>query len=156
MTEYFINKARACAVTGHRSLEKDFSAEKLKVIFIKLIDAGFDTFLIGMALGFDIECFKILTELKKDYPIKTIACIPCETQSYKFSIKDKKIYDSLLATADQTILVSKNYTSYCMMKRNKFMVDNCSLLVSYLRRDFGGTYNTVEYAKKQSIQILNV
>jgi uncharacterized phage-like protein YoqJ len=156
MTEYFINKARACAVTGHRSLEKDFSLENLKQIFIKLIDAGFDTFLVGMALGFDIECFKVLTQLKEKYSIKTIACIPCETQTYKFTIEQKEIYDKLLDTADQTILVSKNYTSYCMMKRNKFMVDNCSLLVSYLRRDFGGTYNTVEYAKKQSIQILNV
>ena len=51
---------------------------------------------------------------------------------------------------------NKKYTPICMNERNKFMVDNCSLLLSYLRRDFGGTFHTVEYAKKQSIQILNV
>ena len=72
MTELFINRARTCAITGHRVLDKDFSASYLEKILTKVIGAGFDTFLIGMAVGFDIECFKILNKLKQQFTIKII------------------------------------------------------------------------------------
>ena len=155
MTEIFINKAKACAVTGHRVLEKDFSFEKLKNILERVVDAGFDTFLVGMALGFDTQCFLALHEIRKQKPIKIIACVPCESQPIKFNEKQKKLYYDMLESADNVVLVSKEYTNYCMMKRNRYMVDNCSLLFAYLKRNFGGTYHTVEYAKKQQVQILN-
>ena len=156
MTELFLNRARTCAVTGHRNLEPTFNRRGLEDLLKKVIQAGFNTFLIGMALGFDIECLKILNELKTEYPIKTIACIPCESQAYKFTAEQKEEYDNLLKTVDEQILISKTYTKYCMMKRNRYMVDNCGLLLSYLKRDFGGTFNTVEYARQKGIQILPV
>ena len=156
MTEIFINKARVCAVTGHRVLEKNFSSSRLENILTRVIQAGFNTFLVGMAIGFDIECLKILNKLKKDFQIKTIACIPCESQDYKFTKEQKEEYENLLQTVDEKVLISKTYTKYCMMKRNRYMVDNCSLLIAYLKRDFGGTFNTVEYAKHKGIQILPI
>ena len=89
MTELFINKARACAVSGHRNVEKNLDINRLEQIFIKLIEGGVDTFLVGMALGFDSICFKILERLRKANPIKIIACIPCKTQSYKYNEEQK-------------------------------------------------------------------
>ena len=61
-----INKARTVAVTGHRILGADFDREKLKEIFYKLIDEGYDCFLVGMAIGFDTECFYLLEEIRKE------------------------------------------------------------------------------------------
>lgn len=156
MTEIFINKAKTVAVTGHRVLLEDFDEIKLKKVFLELLLDGYDTFLIGMALGFDTVCFKVLEKLKKDNKINIIACIPCSTQSSKFSIKQKREYDRMLSTADGKVLISEDYTPTCMQKRNVFMVDNASVLVSYLRRDFGGTKNTVNYAKKVNCKIINV
>ena len=34
------------------------------------------------------------------------------------------------------------------------MVDNASALLTYLKRDFGGTANTVKYAKKMGVPII--
>ena len=155
MTEIFINRARTCAVTGHRVLQADFSAEKLKEMLKKVYLAGFDTFLVGMALGFDTECFLALQQLKKEFPIKIIACIPCINQDYKYTKKQSELYRKMLEDADEKYYVGKEYTRYCMLKRNRFMVDNCSLVLCYLKTDFGGTKNTVDYEVKKGVQILN-
>ncbi len=156
MSEIFINKYKACAVTGHRIIENDLDVKKLKNLFYKLIEKNFDTFLIGMALGFDTLCFEILSEIKKEYPIKLIACIPCETQAYNFSKAQKEKYDKMIADADEKILISKEYTPYCMQKRNRFMVDNASAVVAYLRREKSGTSATVNYALRQNVSVIKI
>ena len=154
MSEVFINKAKTLAFTGHRILSAEFNKEKLEIILEKFIEKDFDTFLIGMALGFDTVCFQTLEKLKEKYPtIKIIACVPCLTQAYKFNRLQKEEYDRMLSVADEKIILSTEYTPTCMMKRNKFMVDNASVLLAYLERDYGGTANTVRYAKKMDVPI---
>ena len=156
MSEIIINKARACAVTGHRIVEKDLDKKCLTSIFTQLLEKGFDTFLIGMALGFDTICFNILHLLKQTFQLKIIACIPCENQDYKFTFEQKKNYKKMLETADEKIYISKEYTPYCMQKRNRFMVDNASALVAYYRHEKTGTSYTVNYALKQNVSVIRV
>ena len=154
MTE--INRTTTCAVTGHRKIEDDLDKNKLEKTFITLVDGGYDTFLIGMALGFDTICFQSLEKLREKKPIKIIACVPCRSQAEKFCAKDKKEYERMLSAADEIRLLSGEYTPYCMMKRNMFMVDNSSLLVAYKRREEGGTAKTVRYAEKRGIKIIEI
>ena len=151
-----INPLKTCAVTGHRTLYKDFDRDKLKNVFLKLIEQKINTFLVGMAIGFDTECFKVLEEIRKEKEIYIIGCIPCKNQDYKFNLSQKKEYERLKKEADDLILVSENYSTYCMQKRNRFMVDNCFVLVSYLRKNTGGTFYTVKYAEKVGIPIINI
>ena len=154
MNEIFINKARAVAITGHRALNDDFNKQELKKLLTKFVDKGFNIFLVGMALGFDTVCFQTLEEIRKEHDLKIIACIPCLRQDYKFTIKQKQEYDRMLSSADEKIVLSEEYYSGCMQKRNKFMVDNCSGLLAYLKRDYGGTANTVRYAQKKGVPII--
>ena len=156
MSELFINKARTCAVTGHRVLDAEFNPKKLEKLLKELIDGGFNTFLVGMAIGFDTACFKILRKLKKKNSLSIIACVPCKSQDLKFSLEQKKEYKEMLAVADEVIILSEKYSPSCMQKRNKYMVDNASVLVAYLRRDFGGTYKTYQYAKKVGVPIIEL
>ena len=149
-----IDKIRTCAFTGHRNLKPDFNYTELKKIIKRLINGGFTTFLVGMAVGFDTECFKILKELRTENPVKIVACIPCKQQSAKFSPAQKKEYEEMLSLADFKIYVSEEYTKTCMFKRNMFMVDNCSVLVAYLNQQSGGTFQTVNYAKRKNVQVI--
>ena len=55
-----IDRARTCAFTGHRNLGRDFNKTELERVIKGLIKGGFTFFLVGMAVGFDTECFKIL------------------------------------------------------------------------------------------------
>jgi len=156
VSEIFINNARACAVSGHRVLYSDFDRERLEKVFNKLVDGGFDTFLVGMALGFDTECFLILEKIREKKNIKIIACIPCLTQAERFNKKQKELYNKMVESADERIILSQEYTDTCMKKRNEFMVKNSSVLVYYKRREKGGTAQTVNFAKKQNKILLEV
>ena len=156
MSEFLFNKARSVAITGHRNMKSGFDKENLTDIFYQLIDKGFDTFYIGMALGFDTLCFQILEKIREEKNIKLIACIPCPTQAEKFSLEQKREYDRMVLSADEKVIISKKYTNNCMQKRNEYMVDNATVLVAYLRRSYGGTQNTVEYARKNHVLLLYV
>lgn len=40
--------------------------------------------------------------------------------------------------------------------RNKWMVDNSDYIITYIRRDHGGAYNTNKYAENKNIEIINL
>lgn len=151
-----IDREKSCAFTGHRYLEDDFDKKLLSEEIFKAIDAGYDTFLVGMAVGFDSECFRLLERIRRVKPIKIIACIPCVNQADKFSEKQRREYFRMLGEADEKIYLSEYYYSGCMQKRNKFMVDNSSLIIAYLRLTGGGTYSTVNYAERQGVKIIRI
>lgn len=156
MNDILINPNKTACLTGHRILQKDFDKKRLYLRLEELLKDGYDTFLVGMAIGFDTEGFKVLLDLKNKYDLKIIACIPCLDQSKRFNKNQKEEYDTLLTKADEKILISTEYTPTCMQKRNKFMVDYSSVVVSYLRHERGGTTNTVAYAIKTGRRIIHV
>lgn len=149
-------KEKTLAVTGHRKLTADLDIYRLEEIFLNQIEKGIDTFLVGMAVGFDAICFQILEKIRDKKDIKIVACIPCENQSKNFSIEQKEEYIRQVNSANEKILISREYTPYCMMKRNMFMVDNACKLVCFLRENKGGTFNTVNYAKQKGIEIIRI
>lgn len=151
--ELLINPNKTASFTGHRILGKDFNRDKLYAEIKRLVNADYDTFLVGMAIGFDTECFKALLEFRKVMNIKIIACIPCLNQAERFNPKQKEEYLNFLSQADDQIAVSKEYTPTCMKKRNQFMVDYSSVVIAYLRHDKSGTSSTVNYAIKKGVSV---
>lgn len=156
MTELLFEKNHTCAVTGHRIMNSNFDANILRTVFTNLIKRDYNTFLIGMAIGFDTLCFKVLEELRKEYQIKIIACIPCPEQADRFNDLQKKEYEKLKESADDKILLSYKYTPDCMKKRNEFMVKNSSALVSYVRREKSGSKQTLKLAKKYALTVIEL
>ncbi len=150
------NKEKAVAFSGHRIIKKDFSVDNLKIKIEKKINEGFEFFLVGMALGFDTLCFKILKQIKKekkDKNIKIIACVPCPEQDKYFKKSQREEYQKMLKEADSVVLVSPAYDEACMRRRNVFMLDNSSILIAYLYSTFGGTYFTVKTAVEKNLTI---
>ncbi len=146
---------RTVAVTGHRTLE-NVNEGRLEEIFKVLIKKGYNRFLVGMAVGFDTLCFNILEKLREKHDIKLIACIPCLDQAKYFTESQKAEYERMVKSADEKRIFSEKFTSYCMHRRNCYMVDKSSVLVAYLRKSFGGTFNTVKYAEKQKKLIVYI
>lgn len=147
-------KEKTCCFSGHRILPASFDIESLKKLVYRTVNDGFDTFLCGMAIGFDAACFKVLEEVKEANDIKIIACVPCNTQSKFFNKKQKKEYERMISKADEVVNVADDYYDGCMMDRNVFMVDNSSRLICYLNYGHGGTYSTVKYAAESGIEVI--
>ncbi len=150
------DKQKTCAVTGHRDLSLGVDIALVEGVLRSAIESGYENFMVGMALGFDFLCFRILEKLRKEKPIKIIACVPCRGQADKFSDPQKEEYLRMLFSSDKTVVLSETYTKYCMQRRNAYMVDNSSLLIAYRRKEKGGTNNTVKYAESKGVTIISV
>lgn len=146
----------SCAVTGHRIVGEDFDGAALEVKLKKIASLGYEIFLVGMAIGFDLECFAALKRLReKGENIKICAVIPCSDQSVRFDEQEKKAYNDFIASADYTVKEDKPYYKNCMLVRNDFLVDNSSLLLAYYDgRKTGGTAYTISRAVKRGVDVV--
>lgn len=147
-------KWKTICVSGHRKVQEDLDVEKLRYALNKFVDLGMERVMVGMAVGFDTICFHILEEIRTKKKVKIIACIPCPEQDKLFSPKQKQEYRRMVDSADEKVILSEYYTPQCMIKRNRYMVDNSCILIAYLNSDKGGTYSTVQYAKEKKVQTL--
>ena len=148
---------KVCAFTGHRNLVGlDFDELLLERVILNLVKNGYNRFLCGMAVGFDMKAARAVIVLKNSYDIELVACLPCVNQSERFSVKNKTLYNEILACCDEVVVLENEYTSGCMHMRDRYMVDNSDTLVCFLRKNSGGTYYTVQYAKKNDKKIIEL
>ena len=148
---------KVCAFTGHRNLVgTDFDEHLLERVVKDLAIKGYDRFLCGMAVGFDLKAAQAVLALKGLYDIRLVACLPCANQSERFSEKNKKLYNDILSRCDDIIIMEMEYRNGCMQQRDRYLVDNCDVLVSFLRKSSGGTYYTVNYAKSLNKKIIEL
>lgn len=159
---------KTCCFTGHRIQKAGFEFSEYNFKYISLknqvtqhiksaIEDGFANFISGMAIGFDMLCAEVVLELKKHYNINLILALPCHNQEKYFKEKEKIKYRNILKSADKVIYVSEEYYNGCMQKRDRYMVDNSSLIIAFYLGIAGGTKTTLNYAlnKGLKIQIIN-
>lgn len=143
---------KSVSFSGHRKITESVEevGGRLRAAVLRCIKNGKTNFIAGGALGFDILAERIILDLKEYYPnIMLTLALPCppEEQIAHWREQQKDVYSELLSKADEVKILSPHYTSGCMYKRNRYMVDNSSELICYLRQESGGTFYTVNYAK---------
>ena len=147
----------ACVFTGHRNLKSDFSAEEVKKAILTRIEQGVMVFYNGMATGFDLASADELLKLKKDYPIKLVACVPYPKQASKYSPKEKAKYAEILSKADEVVTLGEHYYNGCFLARNDYMIERADCMIAYLNEEKGGTAYTVKkFRKKRGEHIIFV
>lgn len=154
-------KEKTCCFTGHRSLDDFDKTEiqnKLRNEIVNLINVGVTDFMAGGAYGFDTIAETEVLNLKNIYPnIRLVLALPCKQQDKYWYPNEKKSYAQILSLADEINYLSERYYSGCMQKRNKYMIDNSSYCICFLKSLVGGTASTINYAKSQNMQkIVNI
>ena len=147
--------------TGHREIPADIVPKVkngLASVIAKAAEEGYDRFICGGALGFDTLAAQAVLEYRKTHNnVQLLIAVPCETQRNGWSSKDKEIYRQIISEANEVRVLAEKYTRGCMQTRNMFMVDRSSLCIAWLTSmDGGGTMNTVKYALRQSVRVINV
>lgn len=142
-----------CALTGHRTLPKDFNVNALYDTLEELIRSGYDVFLCGMARGFDLLSLECLAALKQKYRIRIEACIPYRGHGESFKNAERKRYTDLLSWCDEERVLYEYYCDGCFLARDRFMVDRADILFAYCIKDKGGAAYTVNYAQKKGVEI---
>lgn len=150
------------ALTGHRPPKggieyngegpvSDYLSEEFEKI---LVEYEPRVIISGMALGADT--IWAISGLFRN--IQVIAAIPFVGQESVWPEESQRKYHQIIRHKKviPTYICEPGYAAWKLQKRNEWMVDHCSLLVSVWDGSSGGTANCVKYAKKQGKTIINI
>lgn len=156
---------KTCSFTGHRPEKLPWGSKeqhpdcislklKLKEEIEMAIEEGYTHFLCGMARGADLYFAEIVLLIKKQYPhISLGAVIPYEAQADYYPYGDKKRYANILAACEFEIVVQRDYSTGCLQRRNRYLVDHATRIIAVYNGKGGGTLNTLVYAMEQKLAV---
>ena len=157
-----------CCFTGHRPekliiSERDILVveNKIKKMLIPVIEKsiadGYKTFITGMARGFDMWAADIVLEEKINNPdIHLICALPIDNFEARWVIEEQEHYRDILSRADFIKTVSGYYYTGCFQARNEFMVNHSARVIAAFNGARGGTENTINYAKRNGVEVINI
>ena len=162
----FMQKENTCCFTGHRNLpEGDVEAivGKLDHAIKLLAHAGYEYFICGGALGFDmLAAERVIHAAKSNPKVKLVLALPCRNQTEKWvkeqdGIELVRKYHAIRGFASAVYYIEDFYTSDCMKRRNYSMVERSSFCVAYYNHNFrSGAGQTYRRAEKDGLKIYNI
>lgn len=129
---------------------------RLMEVINRHLDMGIKTFITGMALGVDQWAAEIVLmekEARPDDDIELWCAIPYDKQAATWSEEERVRYQAILSKANRTDYVSHQYYTGCLFVRNRYMVDCATHLIAVYDGQKGGTYHTINYAKKRGLTV---
>lgn len=126
-------------------------------------------FYTGGALGFDTIVAKSLIKFRKEKytDIEDIVCVPFKEQYKNWSKEQANEWLYIVNNSFKSLAVDKiddykcnevpvgKYHPYKMELRNRYMVDNCDILVAcWDGEEKGGTWNCIKYALDNDKRVL--
>ena len=157
---------KTCCFTGHRpdklpwgEDESDPRCLRLKRSLAQAVEdayvSGVRHFICGMARGIDLYCAEAVLALREAETAVVLECArPCETQADSWPEAERARYQSILEQCNLETLVQHSYDRFCMLRRNRYMVDRSSRLIAvYNGVPKGGTFQTLTYAIKGGLAI---
>jgi len=150
-----------CCFTGHRPEKMEMGEKDIKLLLEKAIDDavsnGIITFITGMAIGTDIWAAEIVLEKKKtNKELHLICALPHPNFDSRRSITEKMKFSKIIKKADVVREINNHYFNGCYQVRNEWMVDRSNLVIAVFNGQRSGTKNTVDYAYKKGVRVINV
>ena len=142
---------KACCGFGHREVFENIS-EKIYSAVKEAAEQGCDIFYTGGDGEFDKLYSSAVRKLKTLYPnVRLILVKPYmtkrinDTGDYLYSL-----YDDIFIPTE----FADTHFKSIIKKRNRLIVDWCSVVVVYVKREYGGAFEAMRYAEKQSKTVI--
>jgi len=150
-----------CCFTGHRPDKMELGEKEIKPLLEKAIDDaisnGYVTYITGMAMGTDIWAAEIVLERKKvNKGLHLICALPHPNFESRRSMAEKMRFNKIIKKADLVREINDHYFTGCYQVRNEWMVDRSNLVIAVFNGQKSGTKNTVDYAKRKGVRVMNV
>lgn len=141
---------------GHRDFCKHFEYEdKIKQLILKLLSENeYVDFLVGRNGEFDIFVSSVIRHVKNEHGCNNCSLtlvLPYMTAQYRDNERNFNNY------YDEIEVCPESQTAYfksAITIRNKSIVNRSDLVVCYVERNDGGTYEAMKYAKKNKKSII--
>ena len=139
----------------------DLGEKEIKPLLETAIDDaiadGYVTFITGMAMGTDIWAAEIVLERRKtNRDLHLICALPHPGFDSRRSMTEKMRYNKIIKKADLVKEINDHYFTGCYQVRNEWMVDRSNLVIAVFNGQKSGRKNTVDYAKRKGVRVLNV
>ena len=144
---------KICAFCGHRDVFEADIEERVKNKIAGLIENDFTTFYSGGMGEFDKICERIVRRFKrKNDNIKLCLILPYMKNDIN---NNRGYYDALY---DEIIVPDLENVHYkrAITERNRWIVKNSDMLLSYVFRDYGGAWAMLKYAEKSGTEYMNI
>lgn len=160
------DESRTCCFTGHRPDklpwgldEQDPRCAALKRSLVREIEGlyrrGFRHFISGMAMGCDLYFAEAALELREKYPELSVeGAVPCPTQAGRWPETLRRRWRDILDRCDLETVVQQHYDRWCMLRRDRYMVDRSAAVLAVFDGTPGGTQYTLNYALDHKREIL--
>ena len=161
-----MDASHTCCFTGHRpdklpwgSDERDPRCLALKRSMAREIEGlylrGFRHFISGMAQGCDLWFAEAALALREQYPDLSVeGAVPCPTQADRWRSDQRRRWREILDRCDLETLVQQHYDRFCMLRRDRYMVDRSAAVLAVFDGTPGGTQYTLNYAMDKKLEIL--
>lgn len=155
-----VQHKRSC-FAGHRpeKLEQPEAVvvEALKKEIRTAIADRFRTFISGTARGVDLWVAEIVLDLRANgAAIRLICASPYRGFEVRWSQDWQERYRRVMKQADLVRFICPSYSRDCFQRRNEWMVDHAARVIAVYNGESGGTRNTVAYAKRNGVPVVNV
>ena len=130
-----------CTFFGHKDTPKEIEPTLRSTLIDLIENKNVTTFYVGNNGNFDTMVRRQLEELSQSYPIKysvVLAYLP--TEKNKYDNLTNTLYPEGLETVPKRFAISW---------RNKWMIEQSDIVVTYVTHSFGGAAQFKELAVKQ-------
>ncbi len=127
---------------------------------VRLAAAGADTFLSGMAPGFDLwaadEVLRLRGEGRIGEGVRLVLAVPYPNFERSFAKEWHYLYHFIEKTADEVVYLSQGYYHGCYHRRNDYLAERADVVVAYYEGSEGGTRYTLRNAERRGKTIVNL
>lgn len=143
--------AVTCCFFGHKDTPPGIS-DKLEEVLEKLIvEEGVDAFLVGNQGGFDAAVLHTLRRLKGVYPHITYNVVLAYMPGRKEEWSPNDPMETLLPEGLESV-----HPRYAISWRNKWMIQEAEVVVTYITHSWGGAAQFAELAERKKKRVINL
>ncbi|OUP11615.1 hypothetical protein [Anaeromassilibacillus sp. An200] len=135
---------KACCFCGHRDTPESILLSLEQKIQYLITQEQVQQFYVGNEGNFDRMARKSLYKLQQSYPWIQIAIVLAYLPHTREELSKDTLYPEGLENVPP---------KYAIIYRNRWMIDHCDYLISYVTRSYGGAVRMLSYAmqKKRTI-----
>lgn len=136
---------KVCVFAGHRRLMHSIEDE-LRVEIRRLIaEDGVNEFWSGGMGDFDALCARVVREMKREYPhVRLVLVLASMSKSAMHMEWARDAYDGIIVAGAS----DGAHYKQAITLRNRWMAQQCSVMLAYVQRDHGGAYAAARYAAR--------
>ena len=146
-----------CTFAGHRDLFLPDAERKIITALDSILESDDEfVFYTGGMGEFDSKCASAVRTVRHRFQekrLRLVLVLPYMTNRVN---TDKNYfeteYDDVMIPMDLADL----YPKAAIRKRNRWMVDRSDILLACVYRDFGGAYDTMQYALHKGVKVINL